>query len=141
MLIGNIENGLKRPLHSKITHTAKKVLKKGFQGLRWIPGQVHFNPGTIYIYFFDISIFNKKKIYLFSVLAGSVSSGENSRDLLIHSPDIPRRIDCGPKIANLRRYWRDYYVDSSRMGGSTSTSSTASEDGEAVATMDDRKVK
>ena len=42
------------------------------------------------------------------------------------------RIDCGPKLANLRRYWRDYYVEpTNRMiessSGASSASSTASE--------------
>merc|ERR1719447_460150 len=54
---------------------------------------------------------------------------DNGRqDLIISSVDGPNRvstIDCGPKLANLRRYWRDYYVDPSRMG--TSSSSGASD--------------
>ena len=49
---------------------------------------------------------------------------DNGHDLVIPSPDggsNRHTIDCGPKLANLRRYWRDYYVDSSRMATSSSS--------------------
>ena len=49
---------------------------------------------------------------------------DNGHDLVIPSSDggsNRHTIDCGPKLANLRRYWRDYYVDSSRMATSSSS--------------------
>ena len=54
------------------------------------------------------------------------SKTANSRDLYVvaSSPELPRggRIDCGPKLANLRRYWRDYYVvDNNKTLPSSST--------------------
>ena len=79
---------------------------------------------------------------------------DNGQDLIISSADGQNRrstIDCGPKLANLRRYWRDYYVDPSRMGTSSSSaeasdsaSSTTSEAAAVTATVeeevDDSKV-
>lgn len=62
-----------------------------------------------------------------SVMAESVNSTTDN-DLVVNSPEMPRKIDCGPKIANLRRYWRDYYVDSSQLP--TSSSSEASQSAE-----------
>ena len=49
----------------------------------------------------------------------------NGHDLVIPSSDggsNRHTIDCGPKLANVRRDWRGYYVDSSRMA--TASSST-----------------
>lgn len=60
-------------------------------------------------------------------------NGHHGRDLLISSPDGPQRIDCGPKLANLRRYWRDYYVEPGSTMASTSSSSSSSTSSEAVA--------
>ena len=61
-----------------------------------------------------------------------ISSAGHSRDLYVvasvSSPELPprgSRIDCGPKLANLRRYWRDYYVvDNNKSSPSASTISS-----------------
>ena len=42
----------------------------------------------------------------------SVTSDDGKERLVITGPDFPRRIDCGPKSANVSRYHRDYYVPS-----------------------------
>ena len=62
-----------------------------------------------------------------------------TNDLIIaSSPEIPRKIDCGPKLANLRRYWRDYYVDPSR---SSVSSGEASEDNNSECAMTENSSK
>ena len=69
-----------------------------------------------------------KNAMLYSVANENNYMDNGRQDLIISSVDGPNRvstIDCGPKLANLRRYWRDYYVDPSRMG--TSSSSGASD--------------
>ena len=58
------------------------------------------------------------------VTSNNTTTNTNDNDLIIGSPEISRKIDCGPKLANLRRYWRDYYVEPSR----ASLSSNASDD-------------
>ena len=59
------------------------------------------------------------------------SSNAHSRDLYVASTTSPEprgsRIDCGPKLANLRRYWRDYYVVDNKKSSPTS-STISSED-------------
>ncbi len=60
----------------------------------------------------------------------------HNRDLLISSPEGSRRIDCGPKLANLRRYWRDYYVDPST-SNSSSSSTTSSEAAPVAAVLNE----
>ena len=65
---------------------------------------------NVKIIFFPSSVLNDNMV---DNQNGS-SKTANSRDLYVvaSSPELPRggRIDCGPKLANLRRYWRDYYV-------------------------------
>jgi hypothetical protein len=76
-----------------------------------------------------------------STLQSSVlteNQGGRTNDLIIASPEIPRKIDCGPKLANLRRYWRDYYVEPSR---SSISSGEASEDNNSECAMTENSSK
>ena len=66
------------------------------------------------------------------------NQGGRTNDLIIASPEIPRKIDCGPKLANLRRYWRDYYVEPSR---SSISSGEASEDNNSECAMTENSSK
>ena len=79
--------------------------------------------------------------FFHSVLNDNVVDNQNgiskdSRDLYVvasvSSPELTRgsRIDCGPKLANLRRYWRDYYVVDNNK--SSPTASTISSDDNKV---------
>ena len=53
------------------------------------------------------------------------------------------RIDCGPKLANLRRYWRDYYVEpnSGRVAISISSASSTASEEPTNPTIDHSKVR
>ena len=66
-----------------------------------------------------------------ATVTSNSTTNNNDNDLIIGSPEIPRKIDCGPKLANLRRYWRDYYVEPSR----ASLSSNASDDNSECAAI------
>ena len=98
----------------------------------------------IFIFLFFSFLF--LKMHLWSILSffhsvlndnivdnqNGISSAGHSRDLYVvasvSSPELPprgSRIDCGPKLANLRRYWRDYYVvDNNKSSPSASTISS-----------------
>ena len=87
----------------------------------YFPGSVHINP---------FYINNGSYLLIHSVINDNnyVENGHDLENASSNGQNKNRRstIDCGPKLANLRRYWRDYYVDPTRMGTSSTSSESAS---------------
>lgn len=126
-------SGSRRPFLFKITPTVEKASKRGSHELQWIPEQVRFNQGEQKTFLMGFALVGKAYMnndslmaFFYSVLTDNCSM--ENRDLMMPENESTNRIDCGPKLANLRRYWRDYYVAEPSRSSESSVSEGGSPD-------------